>query len=81
MFDNSITNTKHHEDTVTYEDKFRRDRSALIRAFRNFANPFQVSESELLNIVSKEILSGEAAISVTNAKSIGEEQAQRFKIE
>ena len=34
-----------------------------------------------MNIVSKEILSGEAAISVTNAKSIGEEQAQRFKIE
>ena len=33
---------------------FRRNRLALIGAFGEFANPFQFSGSELINIVSKE---------------------------
>ena len=74
----SGTDTKHHEDTPTYEENFRRNRLALIGAFGEFANPFQFSGSELINIVSKEILSAEASKSVMKAKLIGEEQTISF---
>ena len=78
MLDSStVPQTKHHEDTKLFENTFRLNRSALIKAYENFANPFEVSNSQLVNIVSMEILPTEAGQSVMSARSIGEAQVRR----
>ena len=75
------TSKKHHEDTPTFENKFRRHRSLLIDAFKQFGSPFEDPLNELQNIVSKQIYSEAAANSVINARKDGSQQSEQFLTE
>ena len=70
--------SKHHEDSVAFEKKFRLHRQLLIGSFLQFGNPFMVPLNGLQNIVSKEILAEENANSVSNALKVGEAQSKHF---
>ena len=68
----------HHEDTNSFERKFREDRVKLIDAFEGLGNPFSDSENELVNIYSKQVLGDAAVQSIRNAESIGQRQSSEF---
>lgn len=63
----------HHEDTVSYEKKFRRDVISFKNVFDEIGNPFQEGDI-LINAISKQIMSNEAANSIQNAFELGKQQ-------
>eukprot|EP00794_Sanderia_malayensis_P013411 gene13411-14786_t len=68
----------HHENTVAFEKKFRKDVAALVKAFEKEGNPFEEESDTLMMIVSKSVMDKKAAISVRNARKIGEDQYKDF---
>ena len=70
--------TNHHEDNDSFEKDFREKRSLLIETLKKFDNPFTDSQPDLINIVSKEVMSEKAATSVRNAYSVGKNQCSDF---
>ena len=59
--------TNHHEGNDSFEKYFREKQFTLNETFKKFDNPFTESQPNLLNIVSKEVMSEKAAASVKNA--------------
>ena len=53
-------------------------RFSLIETFKKFDNPFKESQPDLINIVSKEVMSVKAVTSVRNAYSVGKKQCSDF---
>ena len=72
------TNSSHYEDTASFEKKFRMHRTLLVESFQKFDNPFVDPHEGLINIVSKEVLSENAAKSVMDAHKIGQKQYSTF---
>ena len=58
--------TNHHEDNDSFEKRF-----SLIKTFKKFDNPYMESQTDLINIVPKEVMSEKATTSVKNAYSVG----------
>ena len=59
--------TNQHEGNDSFEKNFREKQFSLTETFKKFDNPFTESQPNLLNIVSKEVISEKAATSVKNA--------------
>ena len=53
-------------------------RFSLIETFKKFDNPFKESQPDLINIVSKEVMSVKAVTSVRNAYTVGKKQCSDF---
>ena len=70
--------TNHHEDNDSFENDFREKRFSLIKTFKKFDNPFTESQPDLINIVSKEVMSEKAATSVKNAYNVGKKKCSNF---
>ncbi len=68
----------HHEDTTSFEVKFRKDVRSLLAAMNDFGNPFKEVNENLVHIASKIVLDDAAAISVRSAYKNGEEQYYKF---
>ena len=58
--------------------KFQSNRESLLAAFEEFSNPLNECESNLMNIVPKDVLGEDASESARNAKSIGLAQSSTF---
>ena len=70
--------TNHHEENDSFEKDFREKQFSLIENFKKFDNPFAESQPDLINIVSKEVLSEKVATSVRHAYSVGKKQCSDF---
>ena len=69
---------KHHENTKSFEEKFKKDKEAFQNAFLTYGNPFQEEEISLMHMISKVVLSDDATSSVKMAKEIGKRQYDLF---
>ena len=69
----------HHEDTDSFEKKFRLEREKLIEVFKELGNPFEELEDGLVNIATKHVLNEVASESVRVAKDKGQQQSKEFK--
>ena len=69
---------KHHENTKSFEEKFKKDKEAFQNAFLTYGNPFQEEEISLMHMISKAVLSDDATSSVKMAKEIGKRQYDLF---
>ena len=54
----------HHDDTDTYEKQFREYWNMLTENFALSRNPFSEPEGNLINIVSRVFVSGQAELSI-----------------
>ena len=70
--------TNHHEDNDSFEKDFRKKRFSLVETFKKFENFFTESQPDLINIVSKEVMSEKATTSVRNAYSVGKKLCPDF---
>ena len=70
--------TNHHEDNDSFEKDFREKRFSLIETFTKFDNPSTESQPDLINIVSKKVMSEKATTSVRNAHSVSKKQCSDF---
>ena len=70
--------TNHHEDNDSFEKDFRKKQFSLIETFKKFDNRFTESQPDLINIMSKEVISEKAATSVRNAYSVSKKQCSDF---
>ena len=70
--------TNHNEGKDSFENDFREKRFSLIKTFKKFDNPFTESQPDLINIVSKEVISEKAATSVKNAYNVGKKKCSNF---
>ena len=68
----------HHEDTTSFEVKFRKDVRSLLAAMDDSGNPFKEVNENLVHIASKIVFDDAAAISVRSAYKNGEEQYYKF---
>ena len=48
---------KHHENTKSFEEKFKKDKEAFQNAFLTYGSPFQKEEISLMQMISKVVLS------------------------
>ena len=71
----------HHEANDTFEKRFLKHRESLRKSFEKFGNPFHPSHDNLLQIVSKQVMSQTAADSVLSALVTGEEQIRTIMLE
>ena len=60
----NVRQSNHNEDPKPFEKEFRLRQIELIEAFKHFENPFFDPPEELMNIVSKELMSGKVYRSV-----------------
>jgi len=63
---------KHHEDTKSFENRFRKDVVAFCNSMKELGNPFRDTDNNLVSMISKNIMNDDAVASVSNAASIGE---------
>ena len=70
--------TNHHKDNDSFEKDFRKKQFSLIETFKKFDNRFTESQPDLINIMSKEVISEKAATSVRNAYSVSKKQCSDF---
>ena len=70
--------TNHDEDNDSFEKDFRKKQFSLIETFKKFDNRFTESQPDLINIMSKEVISEKAATSVRNAYSVSKKQCSDF---
>ena len=71
----------HHEDTKSFKKEFPSRRIKLIEAFNHFESPFSEFADpleELMNIVSKELMSAKHSRSFRRALQIGQSQCNAF---
>ena len=66
--------SNHHEDTKSFEKEFFSRRIKLIEAFKLFKNPFSDPPEELMNTVSKELMSAKNSSFVRSALQIDQSQ-------
>ena len=72
--------TSHHEDTVSFEKKFRKDVKSLYSAYIEDGNPFE--EDDVLTKLGDKMVMNEHAIkSVCEARKRGKDQYDIFKVE
>ena len=69
---------KHHENTKSFEGKFKKDKEAFQNALLTYENPFQEEETSLMHMISEVVLSDDATSSVKMAKEIGKRQYDLF---
>ena len=62
--------SNHYEKTKSFEKEFRSRGIKLIEAFKHFQTPFSDPPEELMNIVSKELMSAKAFSFVRSAVQI-----------
>ena len=68
------TRHNHHEDSDTYERKFRCEFDSLYVAFLELGNPFTEEEENLVQLCSKVVMDDSSSSSVRQAKQKGEVQ-------
>ena len=66
--------SNHYEDTKSFKKEFCSRGIKLIEAFKHFENTLSDPPEELLNIISKELMSAKASSSVRNALQIDQSQ-------
>ena len=71
----------HHEDTHSFEQKFRTDLDSLYTAFLDFGNPFKEEEVSLVQLSSKVMMDEASSYSVKQASQKGKEKHQAFVTE
>ena len=71
---------KHHEDTISFEKRLRKDVQAFSSTMRELGNPFAQTDNNLVNLISKNIMDDDAVASVRNAASIGKVQYDTFTL-
>lgn len=76
--DSSSEQLPHHEDTRSFEIKFRKDVDSLYTAINDLGNPFKEKEKNLVQLASRVVLSTEESSSSRKAHTIGEEQFKKF---
>ena len=69
---------RHHEDSASFEKKFRKDVTKMMEVMRQLGNPFDDSENQLIQIVSRTIMNEESTNSVLNTKDPGISQYQSY---
>ena len=69
---------KHHENTKSSKEKFKKEKEAFQNAFLTYKNPFQEEEISLMHIITKVVLSDDATSLVKMAKEIGKRQYDLF---
>ena len=73
-----LESRSHHENTVAFEKRFRKDVAALVDAFEKEGNPFEEEDDVLVMAVSKTMMNEKAVRSVRDARKIGEDQYAAF---
>ena len=68
----------HHEDTDTFEKKFRNEVIALRDVLDEHGNPFHDIDNHLIHIVSKSIMNEESVNSVKKANDLGNKQFEIY---
>ena len=71
----------HHENTTTFEKRFRKDVKSMYEAFIENGNPFEEEEDVLITLGSKVVMGEQARTSVREARQAGKDQYEAFKVE
>ena len=53
LTENEDKKMKHHEDTISFEKRFRKDVQAFSSTMRELGNPFAQTDNNLVNLISK----------------------------
>ena len=72
--------TSHHEDTISFEKKFRKDVKSLYSVFIEDGNPFE-EDDVLMKLEDKVVMNEQAIKSVREARKKGKNQYDTFKVE
>ena len=76
--DNSNDTYRHHEDSKSFEMMFSNDVENLEREFIQVGNPFQTETSELINLVTNDVMDETVVNSVRTVDELGTEQKTAF---
>ena len=69
---------KHHENTSSFEVRFRKDVDSLYAAIIELGNPFQEKEKNLVQLSTKAVLDSEVSNSVRLVGKLGKQQYESF---
>ena len=70
--------TKHHENTASFEKMFRKDFEALKEEFSTVGNPFKDDSEQMYSIVSRSTTDESSSQSVCSARCLGQEQYHQY---
>ena len=70
---------KHHENTESFENHFRKNFLSLKEEFIKAGNPFEETSETMYTLVSKNILNLEAKKSVYEARTLGKNKYHQYK--
>ena len=73
--------TKHPENTASFEKMFRKDFEALKKEFSRVGNPFEDGSEQMHTIVSRNIMDESSSQSVYSARCLGQEQYHQYTID
>ena len=68
----------HHEDSASFQEMFAKDVQNLEKEFLANGNPFEPGCTELLNIVTNDVMDDDVVNSVRTMESLGNEQKTAF---
>jgi hypothetical protein len=75
--DRTEEDAPHHEDTDSHEKRFRTDLTSFKSTLDELGSPFE-EENVLMNVVTRQIMSDEAATSVNSAYDTGKKQYEDY---
>ena len=69
---------RHHEQSTSFQNKFKKDINNLEEEFRKHGNPFQSRDSELIHLISNDVCGAAAIKSVQTIEEEGEKAKNLF---
>ena len=69
---------RHHEQSKSFQNKFKRDVANLEEEFKRCGNPFESRDSELIHLISNDVCDAAAVKAVKTAEHVGEEAKKSF---
>ena len=68
----------HHENSSAHTERFNTDIRSLLHTMKELGNPFEEEGDELVSLVSKDIVSPDAVLTLKKIKATGESQFNTF---
>jgi hypothetical protein len=76
-----LTQPKHHQNTVPARQRLHRNVYSLVNIIQNIGDPFQHYSEDVINLVTKEVMSQQVKHDILQLSEIGEELFKKFRQE
>ena len=69
---------RHHEQSKSFQNKFKKDIASLEEELRRYRNPFESKEFELIHLISNSVCDDTTVKAVKTVEQVGEQAKNSF---